>query len=684
MENKRDFAIVKYYTEYRFTDLGKINYHFNARKKETSVNLIICADTETSKQNNESDPMPNYIVAWSICVFNYMDDRQCVYYGHKPNSIIEFMNRLKKDIDANITIYFHNLNYDYTFLRQFAFSAWGLPQTQLAVKPHKPLVIRWTNAGITWKDSLILSQRSLERWANDLNAAHKKAVGSWDYLKIRSQKEQFSDDELLYISNDVLAQSECINIMRLNLGITAVDDMPLTSTSIIRNEARNRSRGNVRNGRLKWHSKYINIVPGLEVYNMLERAYHGGFTHANRFCIGDIYNDVTGYDFASSYPFTMLSEKFPMDKFERFEEATPERILKLKNDFAFVFELLIYDFELKEGLEMPYLQRSKITKWSDDFILDNGRVISGSLAQITYTEIDLELFVKTYDFKMIAVKNCFMSAKAYLPVWLRSYIYELFKEKTLLKNSDPVLYGLAKARLNGVYGMCVEKNIRLEFIENYETGEYTAQFPEDREKALMKRYNSRNSFLPYQWGVWVCAYAARNLFELGQCCGLWLYSDTDSVKGLEWNNEKVETYNNRCKEKLLSAGIFEPVLNGREYWLGIAEFDGSYSEFVTLGSKRYCVRENGKLKITVAGVPKKGAECLHDDITNFKEGLIFDGKTSGKKQLTYFLGEEIREDNGIVFGDSIDLSECDYLLSATEKFNGFWEVWEDELPLDFQ
>lgn len=685
MENKRNYSTLKHWKAYNFEDLGTIEYHYDYRKKETSANLIICADTETSKQSNVDEPQPNYVVAWSVCVLNYVAGVQRVYYGHRPDTVIKFLTKLQNDIDAGINIYFHNLNYDYTFLRQFAFNAWDVPDNQLAVKPHKPLIIRWRSVNITFKDSLILSQRSLERWAADLNVEHKKAVGKWDYDKIRTQHEEFTDEELLYISNDVLAQSECINTMRINLLINAIADMPLTSTSIIRNEARKRSRGNVRAGRIKWYIKYREIAPPLEVYLMLERAYHGGYTHANRFCIDDVYEDVTGYDFASSYPFVMMSEKFPMDKFEHFPDADPYKILKLKDDFAFVFDLLIYDFELKPGIEMPYLQRSKITKWSDDYVLDNGRVISGTVAQITYTEIDLELFVKTYDFKMIAVKNCYMAAKAYLPEWLRSYIYELFENKTRLKGADPVLYSLAKSQLNGVYGMCVERQIRTEYVEDYITGEYSAKYPDNPGEALEKRYKSKNAFLPYQWGVWVCAYAVRNLYRLGACCGLWLYSDTDSVKGLDWDNEAVNKYNEECKKKLFEAGIFKPVKhNNREYWLGIAEFDGNYSEFVSLGSKRYAVREDGKIKITVAGVPKAGAACLHDDINNFKKGLVFDGKTSGKKQLTYFLGEPIREENGIIYGDSIDLSDCDYLLSATEKFNGFWDVWEDELPLDFQ
>lgn len=446
MENQRDYTDVMHHSQYRLSQIGSIQYHYDHRKRDISANLIICADTETSKEKHSKEPVQNYVVAWSVCVFNYMNNRKCVYYGHRPDSIVAFLGKLQHDIDAGIIVYWHNLNYDYTFLRQFIYEKWDYPDYQLAVKPHKPLMIRWKAPQITFKDSLILAQRSLERWAKDLNVDHQKAVGAWDYEKIRTQKEDFTADELLYISNDVLAQAECIDTLRIMLQVGAVCDMPLTSTSIIRNEARKRSRGAKREGRIKWYHKYREIAPPLPVYRMLERAYHGGFTHANRFTIGDVFNDVVGFDFASSYPFTMMAEKFPMDSFEPFPDATPERILKLKDDFGFVFDLLIYDFELKPGLEMPYLQRSKITKWSDDYVLDNGRVISGSLAQITYTEIDLELFCSTYDFKMIAVKNCYMSAKAYLPEWLRQYIYELFVEKTTLKGGDMVAYALAKAR----------------------------------------------------------------------------------------------------------------------------------------------------------------------------------------------------------------------------------------------
>ena len=112
---------------------------------------------------------------------------------------------------------------------------------------------------------------------------------------------------------------------------------------------------------------------------------------------------------------------------------------------------------------------------------------------------------------------------------------------------------------------------------------------------------------------------------------------------------------------------------GKIYYPGVAEFDGSYSEFKCCGAKRYACRysndkrnkkeDRGKLKLTVAGVPKKGgAKCLKDDINNFRPGFIFDGEITGKKQHTHFYNPIHTDKYGNLIGDSIDLSPCDYLL----------------------
>ena len=122
---------------------------------------------------------------------------------------------------------------------------------------------------------------------------------------------------------------------------------------------------------------------------------------------------------------------------------------------------------------------------------------------------------------------------------------------------------------------------------------------------------------------------------------------------------------------------------GRDYWLGVAELDGIYSQFVSTGAKRYAVRdaETGQVKITVAGVPKKkGAKCLNDDLKNFHAGFIFDGKTTGKQLHTYFFNNEIKIDkNGNERADSIDLSPSDYLLDSVR-----WVNWEELFTEDIE
>ena len=87
--------------------------------------------------------------------------------------------------------------------------------------------------GMIIKDSLILAQKSLERWANDLDVEHKKAVGSWQYDKIRNQTTRLSKDEKHYIENDTLAGVECIQKTMDSLG-KRIYSIPYTATGIVR------------------------------------------------------------------------------------------------------------------------------------------------------------------------------------------------------------------------------------------------------------------------------------------------------------------------------------------------------------------------------------------------------------------------------------------------------------------
>ena len=94
------------------------------------------------------------------------------------------------------------------------------------------------------------------------------------------------------------------------------------------------------------------------------------------------------------------------------------------------------------------------------------------------------------------------------------------------------------------------------------------------------------------------------------------------------------------------------------------------------------------LKITIAGVPKKGVKCLNNDLSNFEDYFVFSGKDTGKMTHYYLYRDSVYiDESGIEYGNSIDLHECDYEISPPkiddiEKILGqqdiLIQVYEDE------
>ena len=387
-------------------------------------------------------------------------------------------------------------------------------------------------------------------------------------------------------------------------------------------------------------------------------------------------------DFKSSYPYNMLANKMPVDKFAPYPgRHNITQILEQAETYAFIFKLTMVNVRLKDPqFPMPPLQHYKCEECHQP-VIDNGRILAAGYVEIYMNEVDLKLIHEYYTADMHLITDCYYAYKDYLPRWFTDYVFQCFVEKEQLKDGDPVLYNIAKARLNSLYGMCVQKPVKDDIIEDYKTGEYEIA-GKDPEALYQKYIENHNSILPYQWGVWVTSYAMVNLFELGKCFEYWLYSDTDSVYGIHPDNEKIKAYNESCKEKLRANGYGPAIVKGKEKWLGIAEDDGEYIEFITVGAKRYAKRDiEGNLKITVAGVPKKGASCLNDDIRNFKKGFVFPGTKTGKLTHEHIYVPEIYiDEDGNETGDSINLTPCDYLLDQTE-YASIEDIMYDEVSI---
>lgn len=604
----------------------------------------------------------NYVVAWTISIRAF-NKNICTLWGRKPSEFVECLDRIQNYLPGDRTsIYFHNLTYDYTFLRQFLFKTFGFPIKQLNTKPRYPIMIEFPN-GIILKDSLILAQRSLDKWAQDLNVENQKAVGKWDYDKIRSQEEDYTADELEYIEHDTLAGVECLQATMDTLGKN-IASMPYTATGIPRENVR------IKGKEAGYKENFLRMCLDYDQYIKMTYVYHGGYTHGNRHLLGIKINyPVYCYDFASSYPYCMLAYKFPMEKFVKIDACSIEHILKNADDRAYIFKLVMVRPRLKDdNIPMPALQYSKCVK-SINNIDDNGRILCADYVEIYLNEIDLEIIAKQYDYDEAFCVEVETAKKDYLPRWFTDYVYKCFEDKTTLKGGDPVLYAIAKSKLNSLYGLCVTKSIKDNWQEDFETYEYEVKPEGTPEEEYEKYLNNRNNILPYQWGVWVTSYAFRNLFALGECFNTWLYSDTDSCYGTLPDEKKIDKYNKNCIKLIKQRGYSGVTHNGKIYHLGVAEHEpdeDEYEEFKFVGAKRYCGRRayDHKLKITIAGVPKKtGVKCLDDNIDNFRCGKVFSGHITGKKTHVYLVEDGIKYKNGIEYADSIDLIPCDYLLS---------------------
>ena len=380
---------------FRNYDYNKLNIIKNVirhshKGNETYSDSLIMLDTETSKKyKNKIDV--NYIVAFTISI-RYNHDNICTLYGSKPTECVDCINIIKDNLRADkLIIYIHNMSYDWIFLRRFMMSEWGSPIHQLNTKSHYPIYIEFAN-GIILKDSLILAQRKLEKWADDMNVEHKKSVGKWDYDKIRTQDEHFTDAELEYIEHDTLAGVECLDALKESIN-KRIYSIPYTATGIPRNELRSiafKNRGK------EW---FLRNVPSYEQYKKLEKVYHGGYTHANRHYVGQIQTGfIKCFDFASSYPFVLLSEKYPCEKFQKSSNLSLYEIKEQSNEYAFMFKLVAIGVKLKsDDFPMPCLQNSKMEKIINP-IIDNGRILCCDYCEIYLNEQDAITIIEQYDF----------------------------------------------------------------------------------------------------------------------------------------------------------------------------------------------------------------------------------------------------------------------------------------------
>lgn len=668
--------------EYVLTEID--NSIVKSSKKIYYYNIPCSFDIETSSfYDNGEKKAIMYI--WS---FN-IDGISIV--GRNWKEFIEMLEVIKEKMnltdDFRLIIYIQNLAYEFQFFRKLF--EWD---KIFALDTRKPLYAL-TN-GIEFRCSYLLTGYNLAKVGENLKYFKvSKKVGDLDYSKLRHEFTEMKKGEMGYVLSDTRVVVSLIKEKIIDNG--GIDKIPLTKTSYVRNYCRKKCYydGSHKKNTKKYHN-YRGLMENLTIepneYELLEKAFQGGFTHANSFFVGKIMKDVKSIDFTSSYPYTMVSDYFPMSKGKKVEVKNRSDFDEYIKNYCCLFIVRFENIE-STSLNEHYISSSRCYD-KLNLLEDNGRVVKGDCLTTVITELDYKIIEKYYTWEKMEISTFYIYKKGYLPKDLIQAILKLYEDKTVLKDvkGKEEEYLSSKEMINAVYGMMVTSVVRDEILYNDDIWEN--EKPNLEEK--LESYNrSKNRFLFYPWGVWVTAHARYNLFTGISAFGTdYIYSDTDAIKVRNFENhlDYVENYNNNVLKKIqricdyydLDINQFSPkTIEGKVKTIGIWDNDGDYTRFKTLGAKRYMVEENGKINITVSGLNKKIAvpylleKYKEKTFEKFNNDLYIPKGKTGKKTLTYIDDEiygHIQDYNGVWAEYSekscVHMEDSDYTLSLAKQF----------------
>ena len=676
-------------------------YYFPDDVYNVSDELSIILDVlDTNKPIKSNSEKVAIMYGWTFGIFG------AVILGRTWEQFVTMLDVLVSELDLNkdkrLLIYCHNLSHEFQYISSHF--TW---LKVFATAPREPIYALTVN-GVEFRCSYILSGYSLQKLGEELSTYKvHKLVGELDYEKPRHNKTVLEPGEKEYMSNDVKVVMAFIMESIERDG--SIARIPLTKTGYARRYVRNNC----------WYSpeydpddhykrfKYSKFIKGLklepEEYKQLKRAFQGGFTHANPFCVGKTIEDVTSFDFTSSYPAVMVSEEYPMSTGELITIESKEQFEDCLNCYWCLFDVEFIDIHAKLLFD-NYISRSRCSI-AENAIIDNGRIVSSTRLVTSITGEDYTIIKNFYSWDSMRVFNFRRYKKAYLPTDFVKAILKLYSDKTTLKGvkGKEVELQVAKGLLNSCYGMTCTDIVRPENI--FTSGEWTTKEP--NLKDMIEKYNKSGSrFLHYPWGVAVCAYARRNLFSgILEFQSDYCYSDTDSIKVIHAKEhaQYIEDYNKwiigrlkrACDYHGIDYAMIEPEnIKGVKKPLGVWDFDGHYKRFKTLGAKRYMVEyDSGEINLTVSGLNKKAAvpyicqKWNYDIKTRKENNSPFDVFTNnmyvppdytGKMTHTYIDDLKrgyLTDYNGVTAAyeelSAVHLSKQDYNLSISREFTDY-------------
>ena len=602
------------------------------KKRPKYLNAFFAFDIETSKLVGTKD---SFMYCWQFAFsVNPKEDSNYIV-GRSWSQFIELIDIIEKvlnDPDKKIVCYVHNLSFEFMFLSGVLHF-----ETENVFNTDKRQVLYCSYKNIEFRCSQMLTNMGLGAFTSQMKVKHKKLSGAkFNYDKIRYPWSKLKKNELNYCINDVVGLIESLQVFFEEDNYYTI---PLTSTGFIRRDMKKAIQDGCS------HKYMVSIQPSYDLFTMLKSAFRGGNTHANRWFVDSILENVKSADRSSSYPDVMCNRQVPKTPFKHLGALKAPGVVKLiKDKKALLMLVNIKGCKLKkDSWSIPYIPINKCTGIKPkDCIMDNGRVLyTKSDFTMVLTDIDLQIILNEYNLGGLIFLDVWASNYGYLPDPIINTIIKYYKLKTELKNVEgqELYYNKSKNKLNAGYGMSVTSPCQMLML--YDDGHLDNdgnlnEWYYDNSKTpeqILEQHNNQG-FMPFQWGVWITSWARYEL-ELGLNLASdpfnIIYCDTDSIKYI--GDIDFSDYNNRCIENSTRSGAYANDTKGTTHYMGVFETEDTAELFITQGAKKYCClypadSENPEpyLKLTCAGVnKKKGSKELEKagGITKFKDGFVF-------------------------------------------------------------
>lgn len=615
-------------------DLPRKAGNQGTRARRVYKDAVCAFDTETS-YIKELD-------AQCLYIWQFQLDEALTVIGRTWSEFIQFADGIRSVLPKNtyLVTYIHNLSYEFQFMR----SLFNVdPDDVFVVKSRR--ILKWMCGGFEFRCSYLQSNMNLAEFTKKFNVKHQKLSGAeFDYSKVRYPDTELTPLELEYCVNDVIGLVESIKA-EMERDDDNLYTIPLTSTGYVRRDVKKALR--------LWGSYKVNeLLPDAEVYTLLREAFRGGNTHANRYFVKNPdyplppIENVHSADRSSSYPDVQVNYKFPMSSFKRVEKDITYTQLKQhyieRRGYALVFRMQIDNLELKDYFNpCPYISYDKARNVRGK-MLDNGRLLGAEHCEVTITDIDFQIIDNQYNLSdaNTAITDLYFAHYDYLPDELRDLVKGYYIQKTALKGIEEqqLFYDKYKNLINSVYGCSAQDPAKDNIL-------YVEDAVEDNiyqcEGApIIDILAAAHPTMPYQWGVWTTARARERLQLMidavhDNAGSEFVYTDTDSVKYIgEFDLEQI---NKDLRQLAIDNGAYADDIKGERHYMGIYEYEKKNFavKFETMGAKSYVYEDrDGKLHITIAGVPKKlGAVELENmgGFSAYQVGATFrDGVTETK------------------------------------------------------